>query len=278
VRISALQTGTVAVKEAQRQGRGRGPARIVNVLRGKQWTEPLPIHVWVLEHPEGVIVVDTGETALAATPGYFPRWNPYFKLAVRFAIRPDQEVGPQLENIGIAPQRVRWVVLTHMHTDHAGGLSAFPDAEILVTRQELEASAGVRGRVNGYLPHLRPQWFSPRVVDFDGDPFGPFPASVPLTSAGDVRLVPTPGHTPGHMSVVLDEGESRLIFFAGDTSYTQDLMCLGAVDGVAPDPGAAAATLEKIQELCAAQDVVYLPTHDPDSARRLASRSPVPRQ
>jgi glyoxylase-like metal-dependent hydrolase (beta-lactamase superfamily II) len=79
------------------------------------------------------------------------------------------------------------------------------------------------------------------------------------------------------MSVVLDDGEGRLIFFAGDTSYSQDLMRLGAVDGVAPDAAAAAATLEKIQALCAAQDVVYLPTHDPDAARRLASRSSVPR-
>ena len=73
MRISALQTGTVAVKEAQRQGRGRGPARVINVLRGKQWTEPLPIHVWVVEHPEGVIVIDTGENAGVMEPGYFPR-------------------------------------------------------------------------------------------------------------------------------------------------------------------------------------------------------------
>jgi glyoxylase-like metal-dependent hydrolase (beta-lactamase superfamily II) len=278
MRISALQTGTVAVKEAQREGRGAGPARIINVLRGKQWSEPLPIHVWVIEHPEGVILVDTGETARVMEPGWFPRWNPYFRNAVRFSVRPDQEVAPQLEHIGVAPSRVRWVVITHMHTDHAGGLASFPQAEILVTREELEASAGVRGRVNGYLPQHRPDWFSPRVVEFDSQgEWGPFPSSLPLTSAGDVRLVPTPGHTPGHMSVVAREADGPLIFFAGDTSYTQELMRRGAVDGVSTDPAAAAETLRRIADLAASEDLVYLPTHDPESARRLASRTPVPR-
>ncbi len=277
MRISALQTGTVAVKEAQREGQGRGPARRVNVLRAKEWTDPLPIHVWVVEHPEGVIVVDTGENAHVSEPGYFPRWHPYFSRAVRFAVRPEQEVGPQLDRLGLSPDAVRWVVLTHMHTDHAGGLAHFPKAEILVTRTEFEASSGVRGRVNGYLPQRRPEWLAPTLVDFTNEPFGPFPASRALTSAGDVHLLPTEGHSPGHMSVVLRDADGRLILFAGDTSYTQELMRRGAVDGVSPDVGEATRTLDRIRELASTEELVYLPTHDPDSARRLAAREPVPR-
>ncbi len=275
MRISALQTGTVAVKEAQREGQGRGPARIVNVLRAKEWTDPLPILVWVVEHPEGVIVVDTGENAHVTEPGYFPRWNPYFSRAVRFAVRPEQEVGPQLERLGLSPDDVRWVVLTHMHTDHAGGLSHFPKAEVLVTGTEFRRASGARGKVNGYLPERRPDWLSPALVDFADEPFGPFPASRALTSAGDVRLLPTEGHTPGHMSVVLRDPDGRLIFFAGDTSYTQELMRRGAVDGISPDVGAATTTLDRIRELASTEELVYLPTHDPESARRLAAREAV---
>ena len=79
------------------------------------------------------------------------------------------------------------------------------------------------------------------------------------------------------MSVVLRDAEGRLILFAGDTSYTQDLMRRGAVDGVSPDVEAATGRLSRIQGLAAAEEVVYLPTHDPEAARRLSSRTAVPR-
>jgi N-acyl homoserine lactone hydrolase len=275
VRIHLIETGTVAVKESQREGHGRGPMRLINTLRDRNWTEPLPIYAWAIEHPEGVIVIDTGETARTAIPGYFPRWHPYFRLALRMWVNADDEIGPQLERIGIRPSDVRWVVMTHLHTDHAGGLAHFPDAEILVSRAEYKAASGVSGRVNGYLPNRWPEWFSPRLVDLESDPLGPFPASRALTSAGDVLIVPTPGHSKGHMSVILDEGDGSSIFFAGDTSYTEELMLRGAVDGVSPDVKAAAATLERIREYASGSRVVYLPSHDPRSTERLDARAAV---
>ena len=73
-RIHALQTGCVQIKLAQLRRRRGGPAR---VLLDSTWTGWLPIHAWAIEHPEGVIVVDTGETARTSEPGYFPRWHPF---------------------------------------------------------------------------------------------------------------------------------------------------------------------------------------------------------
>jgi N-acyl homoserine lactone hydrolase len=127
--------------------------------------------------------------------------------------------------------------MTHLHTDHAGGLSHFPNSEILVHRPEFENASGLMGKARGFLPHRWPQWLSPRL--FDLDPFGPFPASLRVTEAGDVRIVATHGHTRGHVSVVLEES----VFFAGDTSYTEALMAKEVVDGVAPDEPAAKQTL-----------------------------------
>src|SRR5262245_22174809 len=224
MRIHAIQTGTVAITQNWRRGRGHGAVRRLNTPLDRRWTEPLPIYAWVVEHPEGIIVVDTGETARASQPGYFPGWQPYFRFAVKEWVHPEEEIGPQLHALGIDPERdVRWLVLTHLHTDHAGGLHHFPGVDILVSRAEYAGARGFHGQIEGYPNNRWPDWFAPRLLDFEDRPYGPFNQSLPLTKAGDVVLVPTPGHTRGHLSIVVREGE-RAIFLAGDTSYTQNLL------------------------------------------------------
>jgi hypothetical protein len=78
MRIHVIQTGTVAIKQVQRHGRTSGNP-LVNMLRDPTWTEPLPIYAFVIEHPEGLIVVDTGETATwfrhRAIPPATCRWS-----------------------------------------------------------------------------------------------------------------------------------------------------------------------------------------------------------
>jgi N-acyl homoserine lactone hydrolase len=278
MQVHAVQTGSVWVHERQRTGAGVGALRFARTLLDRHWTEPLPIYTWVIEHPEGVIVVDTGETARVMEPGYFPRWHPYYRLAVRALVRPEQEIGPQLRRLGLSPRDVRWVVMTHLHTDHAGGLHHFPKSDILVSRPEYAAARGLRGKLRGYLPHRWPEWFAPRLVDFDGAPLGPFPRSRLLTRAGDVRIVPTPGHTAGHMSVVVSDG-SRVLFLAGDTSYTEENLRRGLVDGVSSMGGgedAARRTLARIRILAEETALVYLPSHEPGVADRLRARPPLP--
>lgn len=273
MRIHAIQTGTVAVKARQREGRGPGPLRLINTLRDGRWTEPLPILAWVIEHPEGLIVVDTGETARTAERGYFPPWHPYYRLGVREWVRADEQIGPRLQRLGLSPRDVRWVVLTHLHTDHAGGLAHFPHSEFLVSRTELRQASGALGKARGYLPHRWPQWFSPTAVDFTDGAFGLIPAARQLTVAGDVTLLATPGHTAGHMSVAVDL-DDHLVVLAGDASYTQDLMLNAIADGVSNDPQTARRTLAGLRALAHSRPTTYLPSHDPDSPRRLAKLEP----
>jgi N-acyl homoserine lactone hydrolase len=275
MRIYAIQTGSVAIKESQRQGVGHGIRRRLNPLVDKAWTEPLPIYAWVIEHPEGILVVDTGETARVAEPGYFPWWHPYYKLSVRIWVRPEEEIGPQLKALGIQPADVRWVVLTHLHTDHAGGLHHFPKVETLVSRTEYQLASGKAGLVRGYLPNRWPTWFAPRLIDFAPQPFGPFPSGYALTQAGDVVLVPTMGHTPGHLSVIVQDG-SESFFLAGDTSYTQQLLLDGAVDGVSDSAEVAQLTIQRIQKYLHSVQKIYLPSHDPEAVMRLKNRSMAP--
>lgn len=276
MRIHAIQTGTVAITQSWRRGKGHGSIRRLNTLLDRQWTEPLPIYTWVVEHPEGAIVVDTGETSRASQPGYFPRWHPYFRFAVREWVRPEDEIGPQLRTLGIDPQRdVRWLVMTHLHTDHAGGLAHFPGVDTLVSRTEYAGAQGLRGRIEGYPNNRWPDSFAPRLLDFADRPYGPFAQSLPLTNAGDVVLVPTPGHTRGHLSVVVQDGD-HAVFLAGDTSYTQELLLQHAPDGVGPDEAQERDTHRRILQLAQSVPTVYLPAHDPESAQRLAERRPLP--
>jgi glyoxylase-like metal-dependent hydrolase (beta-lactamase superfamily II) len=275
MRIHALKTGRVAVRPRQQTGQGTGLARVARTYLDRSWTPPLPIFAWAIEHPEGLLVVDTGETARAAEPGYFPGWHPYFRFGVREWVAPEEEAGPRLEQLGLSPRDVRTVVMTHLHTDHAGGLHHFPHAEILVSRAELDQAQGLSGRVRGYLNNRFPEWFRPRAIDLCPERLHSFPESLALTEAGDVHVVPVPGHVAGQLAVVVIEDE-QTVFIAGDSSYTEENMLRGAVDGVALDERAARRTLERIQAFAAATPTVYLPSHDPESAARLAERRTVP--
>lgn len=271
IHVHALQTGTVAIKELQRNGRGRPHRNLLRVFADRRWTEPLPILAWLIEHSEGLILVDTGETARVSERGYFPRWHPYYRFGLRERVTPEEEIGPQLRALGFSPDDVRWVVLTHFHTDHAGGLMHFPSSEIVCSRADFEFSRGPLGRARGFLPQHWPDWFAPTLIEPVARPFGPFPESIALTVAGDVHLLPTPGHTPGHLSVALELGDI-VLFFASDASYTQQLMLDGVVDGVSPDPSTARATLARIQRLVRERPTVYLPSHDPEAVARLTER------
>jgi glyoxylase-like metal-dependent hydrolase (beta-lactamase superfamily II) len=197
MKIHAVQTGTVRVKASQAVGRGRGSMRQVNILLDRIWTEWLPIYTWAIETNEGVILVDTGETARTSEPGHLPRWQPYFRLAVRFDVPPEQVVGPQLLRLGVRPDEVRRVILTHLHTDHAGGLHHFPRSEILVSDEESRLATGLAGRLRGYLPDRLPDWFAPRSINLVPEPFGPFDRSQRVTLDGNVVIVPRRGTRRG---------------------------------------------------------------------------------
>jgi len=275
MRIHAIQTGTVKIKTAQVEGRGHGPRRQIALYADRNWTEWLPTYAWAIEHPEGVIVVDTGQGVhlLETSSSY----HPFLRWEVAFRIESEEEIGPQLRNLGIGPRDVKKVVLTHLHMDHDGGLAHFPNSEILVSSDELHTASGWAGRIRGYLPNRWPSWFDPAPLDLTAEPFGPFTRSRRLTDAGDIVVVATPGHTANHVSILVQEGDTTFIL-AGDTSYNEALMLGGKVDGVSSNERISKATLDAIKNFTRSRPTVYLPTHDPQSGSRLAHRRLVERK
>ena len=192
--------------------------------------------------------------------------HPYVRWEVAFRIDREQEIGPQLRALGIASRDVKRVVLTHLHMDHDGGLAHFPESEILVASGELKTARGYLGRLRGYLPHRWPSWFDPKPLNLAAESFGPFAASRRLTQAGDVVAVATPGHTADHISVVVQDGGIDY-FLAGDTSYNEDLMLEGRLDGVSADEQVTIATLDAIRRFARSRPTVY--------CRRTIPRPPV---
>src|SRR5262249_49808464 len=154
MRVHCFSTGVVRPKAGERG---------VHRYFADDWAnEALPVNVFVVEHPDGLCLFDTGQTARAAEPGYFPWWGPFFRLS-RFELAPSDEVVPQLERLALSPGDVRWVVLSHLHTDHVGGLDRFPGAEVLVSREEWGHATGLEGRIRGYTPQHWPRGVEPRL-------------------------------------------------------------------------------------------------------------------
>ena len=192
-------------------------------VRRSEWL-PIPIVAFLLEHPgAGPVLIDTGlHPSVAVKPA--ASLGRLGTLAFRdIQMDPGQALPAQLRERGIEPSSVRNVVMTHMHIDHASGISEFPDATFVLSRAEWDAATS-QGQTHGYVTRQFDHAFDYRLLDFEESgergpsSFSGFARSFDLFGDGSVRAVYTPGHTLGHMSVVVRTAGGEVLV-AGDAIY-----------------------------------------------------------
>ncbi|MCE7063859.1 N-acyl homoserine lactonase family protein [Dyadobacter sp. CY326] len=266
-RLHAFSTGQIAVKKNFRQAIGGSLRSKLTFMFQSEFTDFQPIWVWVLEHPEGVFVVDTGENAAVTEPDYFSgenamsRW--FCQTQFRLDVKPAQEVGPQLHTLSIDRERIKAVILTHLHFDHVDGLRYFEHNDIFVNRLEWAKPASP-------LESLYPRWFKDKVhvFEYERQASDPFEAHKRFTKSGEIKVVPAPGHTLGHSAVLLETRHFHVILGA-DATPNQEFLVKNIIAGINQDFRQSYKTIERIKHYCRRQPTLYLTTHDQQGSERM---------
>lgn len=195
VRLYAFTCGTVTGEYARLMEGGEGEITV-------------PIPVFLIEHPKGRALFDTG---LHPDCRHDPAGRLGTRLAGLFRVgfQPGEEVSARLQAIDRDPGGIDLLINSHFHFDHVGGNALIPNATLLVQRREWEAGRDPDTAArHGYNPRDFDLGHKLRLIDGEHDVFGD----------GTVVCLPTHGHTPGHQSLRLrlDRGE---VVLAADACY-----------------------------------------------------------
>jgi N-acyl homoserine lactone hydrolase len=274
--VSVISTGTVAIRPEH-----VGPTwknMYVWLFTSRRWTAPLPINAYVIEHREGLVLFDTGQDRASVTdPHYFPggpNGFVYSRLA-KFDIGPEQTLTAGLRKLGHGTGDVRTAILSHLHQDHIGGLPELGNAEIITSKQEWdslhkplpEARGLMPSHIN--LPGVRWNHVEPEKL---GDPgIAPFSHGHDLFGDGSLTLLPTPGHTPGSLSLLVRRPGFRPLLMVGDLTYDDRLLADGKLPGVG-DRRQMRTAVDMVNGLRdRLPGLTVLPAHDPGAGARLAA-------
>ena len=179
-----------------------------HLMEGGEGRIRLPIPAYLIEHPRGTALFDTGMHPDC-------QHDPAARLGARltglfeFDYHPGEEIGARLTALGRDPAKIDLVINSHFHFDHVGGNAQIPNATMLVQRREWEAGMDPDSAAKrGFNPRDFDLGHKLRLVDGEHDVFGD----------GSVVCLPTHGHTPGHQSLRLrlDGGE---VVLAADACY-----------------------------------------------------------
>ena len=272
--VHAITTGYVEQHKEHRNGTSK--PLMWWVLTSTSWVKA-PITAYAIEHRDGLVLFDTGlDPGLVSDPDYIssPIGRFLLKKIFRFHIGLEDALDKQLDAINLASADISKVIVSHLHFDHIGGIAHVPQAELLVSQEEWQRL---------YAPHPERDWILREHIELPGANWQPVefePTSDPLLTPfgvcydcmgdGSMILLPTPGHTPGSMSMLVRSYGLPPFMFVGDLTYELEPLRNNQVPGIgdAEQLKASFAKVCKLRE--ALPDLILLPSHDPLATETLA--------
>lgn len=246
----------------------------------------LVAHCLLIESPEGLILVDTG-FGLQDVLKPWSRLNPFSRFLLRPELLAQETAYHQITQLGLRPEDVSHIVLTHLDFDHAGGLDDFPNAQVHLMdaeRQSALAPANMRGRFRYSAGQLKnsSQW---NTYYAEGEKWFGFEAVRELKGLPpEILLVPLAGHSAGHTGVAV-QTDQGWILHAGDAYYFK-----GELENQYSCPtklryfqkwaetGHKMRTLNllRLRDLAASEteDIILFCSHDPDEFLKLKQGPP----
>jgi N-acyl homoserine lactone hydrolase len=276
--VEPLKVGEVMLPRGTLESAGRRLAKLralgIGVPRSRWATVPCP--AFLIRHPSaGPLVVDTGlHPSVSSKPA--ANLGRIASAVVRPDLSPGEDLPAQLRRRNIDSRAIRTVVMTHLHMDHASGMSEFSGAAFILTEAEWRAATTVRRPLlHGYRRSHYDYAFDFRTVSYDSPSvtsYSTFGRTFDLLGDGSVRLVSLPGHTLGHQAV-LCRLRDRDLLIAGDAIYTYGQLTSAPFPPRAEDPHTYRRSLQELR-LFHRQfpQAVIIPGHDAEHWETLAER------
>ena len=222
----------------------------------------VPVPFFLIDHPQGPVLFDTGN-ALETVHDKENHWKGIVG-AYDPVMTEQQWCGNAIRQAGFAPEDIKYVILSHLHLDHAGGVGHFPNARYVVQRDELHFA---------YVPDPYMKLAYIR-KDFDKDVNwmileGWKHDRFDLYGDGAITIYFTPGHTPGHQALLLNLKNSGPMFLAADSCYTKANLQDGVLPGLMWNAEETVRSVERMRYLHEARGAQIITGHDPEAWKQL---------